>query len=683
MTIPSIRNSHDPETRNIINRNIDVTNNLGQVVQNLVAKGQLTPEQYEQLIIAINGLIKKGQLVVDDIDVNQGKIDLRHLSADVKAAMTGNTPILSEVADGAVTTNTIASEAVTPNKTNFFTRTTNLISLLNMSENRTISDVTGLPVQNNNADVTDFIEIKNGPYRLANVDRWALYDVERVYIPGQSNTTQSFIAIEGAAYVRLVVGKSNHNKAQMNPGTNLLPYESPYIRLKNDHLPEMLQEGSYAAQWYGQPHTLDFNFIEGKISATTGLSYLFSDKKRHDIAPQTVDLKDFGARYYNLIYDTATQKIILERDYVSPKDNQLLFGFIDKTAQRVYGIQHCFVNRALKGNPKDLRNFDFHVLPDGLDKHYELAEDLPDAKFIETASVQDVHDLFDELMTSNSDYITKSEIGKDAEGTSIYRYDFNPEYPRKTYPGDDPKNSKIFVVTGVHGSEKATVPVMYNFFKKIIEDWRESETLETLRFNYEYVYIPILNPSGWALNTRKNSNGVDLNRNFPSLWTLGDDTSASTYGGPEPLSEPESLALYDVLMNEQNMLMYVDFHNFSSDPDQRMFIWNIGASLFTINVGNKYLAKQSREWQKKYDFLPQNEDDFFGWSSHAVNGSTSRFAETLDSHGYCFEICETLWTEPNPSKFSENVMTLGLEAWVNFLRYQIKNILMIQSKNGE
>lgn len=50
------------------------------------------------------------------------------------------------------------------------------------------------------------------------------------------------------------------------------------------------------------------------------------------------------------------------------------------------------------------------------------------------------------------------------------------------------------------------------------------------------------NPDGLARGTRRNAHGVDLNRNFPWHWRRSSRSSAY-YGGPRPLSEPESRIL--------------------------------------------------------------------------------------------------------------------------------------------
>lgn len=60
------------------------------------------------------------------------------------------------------------------------------------------------------------------------------------------------------------------------------------------------------------------------------------------------------------------------------------------------------------------------------------------------------------------------------------------------------------------------------------------------------LFIPCLNPDGMALGTRTNSNGVDLNRNFPTEnWELTE--TDKFFGGELPASEPETRFLVDVI----------------------------------------------------------------------------------------------------------------------------------------
>ena len=60
------------------------------------------------------------------------------------------------------------------------------------------------------------------------------------------------------------------------------------------------------------------------------------------------------------------------------------------------------------------------------------------------------------------------------------------------------------------------------------------------------LFIPCLNPDGKILGTRTNSNGVDINRNFPTKnWEHS--KKDKYYGGDSPASEIETKFLIEVI----------------------------------------------------------------------------------------------------------------------------------------
>ena len=68
MTVPKINSAHGSDTRNTLNRAIEVLNQQGLTIQDLVANGQLTPAQYTELIKVVNGLLKSGEIGYYDLN---------------------------------------------------------------------------------------------------------------------------------------------------------------------------------------------------------------------------------------------------------------------------------------------------------------------------------------------------------------------------------------------------------------------------------------------------------------------------------------------------------------------------------------------------------------------------------------------------------------------------------------
>lgn len=91
------------------------------------------------------------------------------------------------------------------------------------------------------------------------------------------------------------------------------------------------------------------------------------------------------------------------------------------------------------------------------------------------------------------------------------------------------KNSML-VIGSVHGNEPAGISVVEELIKLGAGK------------NTDLWVIKNANPDGTQLSTRQNSNGVDLNRNFPANW-YPSEIGAKTYSGTNPASEPETQSL--------------------------------------------------------------------------------------------------------------------------------------------
>ena len=114
---------------NSFNNRIDVNNmnnnmnklelTYGQIVEVLndfLNTNVITDEQYTDLQIALNDLVRRGTLSVSDINYNLGKIQLGHLADDVLNAIAGTSAVNATPADLSVTTPKLADKAVNNTK---------------------------------------------------------------------------------------------------------------------------------------------------------------------------------------------------------------------------------------------------------------------------------------------------------------------------------------------------------------------------------------------------------------------------------------------------------------------------------------------------------------------------------------------------------------------------------------
>jgi protein MpaA len=102
-----------------------------------------------------------------------------------------------------------------------------------------------------------------------------------------------------------------------------------------------------------------------------------------------------------------------------------------------------------------------------------------------------------------------------------------------------PPADVVLFIGGVHGDEPEGIVLAQK-----VTQWLKAQPQSGL---HPWVVIECLNPDGYASKARVNSQGVDLNRNFPSPDWSADFTADRYYPGPKPSSTPEVTALVKLL----------------------------------------------------------------------------------------------------------------------------------------
>jgi murein peptide amidase A len=129
---------------------------------------------------------------------------------------------------------------------------------------------------------------------------------------------------------------------------------------------------------------------------------------------------------------------------------------------------------------------------------------------------------------------------KSVKGRQIMWREFKPEQKPA---------ARVLVIGGIHGDELTSTSIVFRWMELLQKNGSEA----TL---YHWQVIPVLNPDGLLAKPprRVNANGVDLNRNFPTLnwlreaphyWQAKTARDPRRYPGTAPLSEPESRWLHD------------------------------------------------------------------------------------------------------------------------------------------
>ena len=161
-------------------------------------------------------------------------------------------------------------------------------------------------------------------------------------------------------------------------------------------------------------------------------------------------------------------------------------------------------------------------------------------------------------------------IGKSLEGRDIWAIKITEEAHL-----DDPSKPVVLFNSMHHAREIMTPEISIDIIEYLLENSSSnSEVKEWLATTVIWV-MPMFNVDGnnkmwnddkyWRKNTR-NGYGVDLNRNYPSGWGSCNGSSGSmssqTYRGPEPASEPETLAMMNFIENTRPVFD-ISYHSYS------------------------------------------------------------------------------------------------------------------------
>jgi hypothetical protein len=166
---------------------------------------------------------------------------------------------------------------------------------------------------------------------------------------------------------------------------------------------------------------------------------------------------------------------------------------------------------------------------------------------------------------------------------------------------------KVLIVGGIHGGYEAN---SVELVKEMLRAF--SEHPEWIPDSVTLAFVPDENPDGMAHGDRFSANGIDLNRNWPTVdWT---SNAYNQYGkltpglgGLAPLSEPETRALHQWVVDNQP-IGFISYHSAAGE----VYSGKHGQSLGLDNIYSQaagYPAQNFDTYPVTGDFLQWIDDD--------------------------------------------------------------------------
>jgi murein peptide amidase A len=144
-----------------------------------------------------------------------------------------------------------------------------------------------------------------------------------------------------------------------------------------------------------------------------------------------------------------------------------------------------------------------------------------------------------------------TQLGESVKGLRI---DYHGFYPQGTHLNDEQEPTSIdwLVLGAFHGDEPESAELCFRLLHDMHHD---AEFLKCIRVGV----VPIVNPDGLLLNTRKNANQVDINRNFETQNWEASEVDEHYHGGGFPFSEPET-RIVARLIQQTNPRVILTYH---------------------------------------------------------------------------------------------------------------------------
>ena len=261
--------------------------------------------------------------------------------------------------------------------------------------------------------------------------------------------------------------------------------------------------------------------------------------------------------------------------------------------------------------------------------------------------------MWDGLLSTHSNYMTKDEVGYDQSGEyKIFSYTISSNsdvWWANNHEIEGEKNLKLVWIAGIHGNEAYLEYEDYYFFKDLLENHDTNPALKAIWNNIDFVIVPVANPWGYDHNSRVNSRGVNINRNFPFEWELTGEGTVN-YSGESAASELETRAIMRVCNKNDDAFFIVNRHGTNTFSDAGIFGYTTSRYLSDEEIG-RALAKNIDQYMKaNFSWVtgdvPTNKKHLvFSWKEDKyATGTFDPWANSCGWHGILIESGNVLYS---------------------------------------
>src|SRR5690625_2538029 len=573
---------------------------------------------------------------ISQINKNKGLLDETYLSEELLQQMAGNTPIHSVPANKSITNAKVAEKAVSPIETTFAKMGKNKFD--GVFTKGTITGGVDSAMWNGEGDgYCAIVKVRpNTRYALkkSGGDRFRIAGSPSY--PSDGASLQVFQFIDGQSSTGLAVGNNNYLIVYVTSPSGQIPdwlqveekeegtvgeYTSPKVVLDLEEKSvnyRSLQHVLNLAMIVGRPSTFNVSLKNKEIILKHEGVFFYAGSTRYNPSGGVYSFAHItGFLTLMVVYnpDSDSIEFFASSDYKNlQRNNVVLLGVIRNESSEL----SCYFNGLYHvdgRNPFD-NNRSRNTSSSNLfihDDYLNLNEDRSVPSRSEITSDY-IRGIFDDLVDEFPNRVTRSLFGIASDDSDIFMYEVKPPQLFNDAGGlnDFPK---VFIHAGIHGHEWGSVLTVARFFDNLLRNWKDNKELRKLLFNVHFIVVPVMNPwgldnyasGGGGVESRKNANGVDLNRNFPSGWTYESDETSMNYAGEEPLSEPETQAMYNFIQDNKSDIIYeIGVHNFGIYPDSNDYaMWyaasNEDVKKMVKGVGMSWSAELKANYQSIED----------------------------------------------------------------------------------